>query len=114
MQRNDWRLRVTDMLEAIAEITTFTRGIDFEGFSADLKTRRAVAYNFVILGEAARALPPEIIARYPLVPWDKIRGMRNVVAHEYRNVSLRLLWSTVQKDLPVVIPLFTEILKSEP
>jgi uncharacterized protein with HEPN domain len=101
------------MLAAIAEIEDFTRGMDQTAFAGDLKTIRAVSYNFLVLGEAARTMPPDVEARYPLVAWAKIRGMRNIVAHQYRHVSISLLWSTLKQDLPAVTPLLREILTSE-
>jgi uncharacterized protein with HEPN domain len=40
----DWKERVQDILEAIAEIQAFTRGMDFDTFRADAKTLKAVWY----------------------------------------------------------------------
>ncbi|MBA4157910.1 MAG: DUF86 domain-containing protein [Gemmatimonadetes bacterium] len=42
--------------------------------------------NFQIIGEAARHVPEEIVARHSGVPWAQMRGMRNVVVHEYSSV----------------------------
>jgi uncharacterized protein with HEPN domain len=36
-----------------------------------------------IIGEAVRAIPPELEAAHPEIPWDDVRGMRNIVIHEY-------------------------------
>jgi uncharacterized protein with HEPN domain len=57
VQHSEWQLRIQDMLDAIAEIQSFTAGLDLETFRQDRKTVRAVAYNFMILGEAARHVP---------------------------------------------------------
>ncbi|WP_414428264.1 DUF86 domain-containing protein [Synechococcus sp. R55.2] len=32
-------------------------------------------------------------------PWDEMRGMRNIVIHEYFQVSLSIIWQTIQEDL---------------
>jgi uncharacterized protein with HEPN domain len=35
---------------------------------------------------AARNLPPDVEELYPEIPWVDVRGMRNVVIHEYFQV----------------------------
>jgi len=70
----DWRLRVQDILDAIAKIDRYTQGMDFERFRDDDLVADAVNMNFAVLGEAAAAVPAEIQAKYPAIAW-----MRNVM-----------------------------------
>ena len=37
------------------------------------------------------------------VPWEKIRGMRNHLAHAYFDIDLETLWLVVQRDLPPLL-----------
>ena len=53
MSPRDWRDRIRDILDAIAEIQKFTRGMNYETFKEDDKSIRAVEMNFIIIGEAA-------------------------------------------------------------
>jgi uncharacterized protein with HEPN domain len=39
----------------------------------------------------------------PSVQWRRISGMRNFVIHEYWDVDLTIVWSTVHDDLPPLI-----------
>ncbi len=61
----------------------YTRNMDFEQFQSDTKTVDAVVRNFEIIGEAAAHVPEEIVADHPEIPWQDMRDMRNVLAHEY-------------------------------
>jgi len=70
--------------------------------------------NFEILGEAANHVPPEIRARYGQVPWSKIRGLRNIVAHSYFALNISIVWQTSKDNLPGLPPLLQEILEKEP
>lgn len=99
MPSRNWQNRIRDVLAAIVEIREFTYGITFEEFQADRKTIRAVLYNLALIGEAVRGIPPEIEALHPEIPWDDIRGMRNIVIHEYFQVNLSIIWQTIQSDL---------------
>jgi uncharacterized protein with HEPN domain len=95
----DWQNRVRDVLAAIAEIREFTNEITFEEFQNDRKTIRAVLYNLAIIGEAVRSIPPDVEASHSEIPWGDVRGMRNIVIHEYFQVNLSIIWQTVQEDL---------------
>lgn len=68
-------------------------------FCADSKTIEAVDCNFMIIGEAARHVPADVEAAHPGIPWAQLRGMRNIVAHEYFGVNSWILWQTVPSEL---------------
>jgi uncharacterized protein with HEPN domain len=87
------------VLAAIAEIREFTNEITFDEFQDDRKTIRPVLYNLAIIGEAVRGIPPELESAHPEIPWDDVRGMRNIVIHEYFQVNLSIIWQTIQEDL---------------
>jgi len=103
-----WQDRVRDILDAIAEIQDFTRNMDFDTFKEDDKSIRAVEMNFIIIGEAANQIPDEVEEKYPTIPWALMRAMRNRIVHVYFNVDEKLMWDTVQNDLP---PLVSELEK---
>ena len=44
-----WIERIRDILDAMAEIETFTQGMDFDAFRNDPKTLRAVELDFITL-----------------------------------------------------------------
>jgi uncharacterized protein with HEPN domain len=105
-----WQDRVRDILEAIAEIQKFTRGMDYETFKEDDKSIRAVEMNFIIIGEAANQIPEEIEEKYTAIPWSLMRAMRNRIVHVYFKVDEKLMWDTIQNDLPPLIPELEKLL----
>ena len=111
MSPRDWKERVQDILDAIAEIQTFTRGMDLDTFRADAKTLKAVELDFIVIGEAANQIPDEVEEMYPEVPWSLMRAMRNRLVHVYFSVDERLLWETVQNDLAVLVPALQSLLR---
>jgi uncharacterized protein with HEPN domain len=107
----DWKLRVRDILDSIAAVMKYTEGMGYEDFAADRKTVDAVVRNLIIIGEAASNVPDEVIPAHSEIPWRDMRDMRNFVVHEYFGVSDRILWDTVQKDLPPLIGELKRILE---
>lgn len=104
MSRRSWRERIWDILDAIAEIRTFTHGMAYDTFRQDPKTIRAVELDFIIIGEAAQHIPEEIQRTYPAVPWHLMRAMRNRLVHVYFAVDPQVMWETIHHDLPSLIP----------
>ena len=62
----------------------------------------AVVLKLIVIGEEARKLPPEITDAI-LLPWRMIMGFRNMAVHEYFNLDLEQVWTTVKEDLPELI-----------
>jgi uncharacterized protein with HEPN domain len=103
--------RIEDIIEAIGNIQSFTRGMSFEDFHHDLKTIRACAFEISLMGEAARALPEEVQRRFTQVPWEKMISIRNIVVHEYFRVDLEILWRTVTENIPEILPALETVLR---
>lgn len=59
MSPRNWRERIRDILDAIAEIEEFTRGMDYGSFIADAETVKAVELNLIVMAR----LPAKFLAR---------------------------------------------------
>lgn len=113
MPSRNWYLRIQDILQAIIEIQQFTAGMSFEDLQTDKKTILAVLYNFALIGEAARNIPTEIQSRHPQIPWRLMGDMRNVMIHEYFQVNIKRVWSTIDQDLSVLVEPLRQVLERE-
>lgn len=98
--------RITDMLDAIAAIETAIRGHDATTFASDRTVRDAVLWNLTVLGEAVRGIPDEVQAAHAEIPWAKMRGIRNVLVHQYFGIDDQIVWATATSNvLPLAAPL---------
>ncbi|RUT07887.1 DUF86 domain-containing protein [Dulcicalothrix desertica PCC 7102] len=101
--------RIQDILDIGAEIEAFTQDMSFTDFQQDTRTIKAVLYNVAVIGEAAASLMPEAEVDYPEIPWVDIRGLRNIVIHEYFRVNIEIIWETIQRDLPPLLEQLQEL-----
>jgi len=108
----DWRFRVRDILNAVRAIERYTVGMTYEEFAADARTIDAVVRNLMTIGESTRWIPEPIKDAHHEVPWHTLRGVRNVVVHEYFGVDSGILWETLRTDLPPLAPKLEAILQS--
>ena len=103
MSPRDWADRIQDILDAIHEIGVFTQGMSQAEFFKDAKTLRAVELDFIVIGEAVSRVPDGVQETHPEVPWSLMRAMRNRLVHVYFEVDPRLVWDTIQNDLPALV-----------
>ncbi|MBC7891912.1 MAG: DUF86 domain-containing protein, partial [Sphingobacteriaceae bacterium] len=85
-------------IEKIQEFTATLSSAD--DFYADVRTFDAVLMNFVVIGELATRLEEAFRLQHPAVPWSKVRGFRNIIAHNYFGVDGEEVWQIVQNNLP--------------
>ncbi len=79
-------------------------------WTADGKTVAAVSMVVGQVGESAARVSGATRALWPDLPWQRIRGMRNVLYHTYGVVDVAILAATVTDDLPDLIKRLEAIL----
>ena len=85
---------IDDILEYIAHIRGFLRGVSAEQFERSAEKRYAVQYALMAISEAARRLPLEMQARHRAIPWRQVEDLRNKYTHEYHHVDAMMVWKT--------------------
>lgn len=59
MPPRNWKLRIEDILQAIARIERYTANTSYDTFGANEMIIDAVIRNLIIIGEATRHIPQE-------------------------------------------------------
>ena len=90
------RQRLADIQAAIDAIRAhLQRGDLSDGLIFD-----AVRIGLLEIGEAVKALPDDLLATQPSIPWRQIARMRDHLAHRYFDTAHAILQATVDQDLP--------------
>jgi uncharacterized protein with HEPN domain len=92
-----------DMLQAAREVEAMLGDQDLATYLADRVLLRAIERSVEIIGEAARRVSAPYMAAHPEIPWRKIIGQRNILAHEYGQIDHALLYKTAVEDIPALI-----------
>jgi len=93
-------LYLEDMLQSMKRIEEYLGDLNFIRFKMSYMVVDAVVRNFEIIGEASKKIPKHIKEKYPEIPWRKMYGLRNLIAHEYFGVDYEMIWEIAKNNLP--------------
>lgn len=91
-------------------------GSDKEVFLADEDKQAAILYYLQTLSESTTRISQTLRDAHTEIEWQKIRGFRNRIAHDYMSVDLELVWTIVKNELTllqVAIQAMLETLEAE-
>jgi len=58
--------------------------------------------NFVVIGEMVEKISEEFKRGHPAIEWIKIKGFRNIVAHDYFGIDAEEVWQIIKNKLPAL------------
>ncbi len=85
------------------EKTIARYGNEFAIFDGDADFQRSVSFCILQIGELSGGLSQEYRqATANQMQWGPIKGMRNLVAHNYGSMSRDIIWETATMDIPAL------------
>jgi len=99
-KEKDPKIFLQHILESIDRIEKNADTLSWEKFKDSVNTQDIITRRLEIIGEAVKNLPDSFRKKYPVIPWKKIAGMRNILVHEYFEVDVDLVWKISKKDIP--------------
>jgi uncharacterized protein with HEPN domain len=90
------------MLEAIDKINKYTSVFtSADDFFEATQVFDATLMNFIVIGEMVDKLSEELKTNTSdKLDWFKIKGFRNILAHNYFGVDAEEVWQIIQGSLP--------------
>ena len=85
----------------------------FDDLLGNKTLSHAFCRSLEIIGEAAKNIHPDLKAEYPLVDWKRIAGIRDKIIHNYFGVDHKIIWDTVENNIPELQQRINAILQKE-
>jgi uncharacterized protein with HEPN domain len=99
VKRDELYLR--HILDASAQIAEYV-SVGHDRFLIERHWQDAIIRQLEILGEASKHLSQELRDEHPNVPWRRIAGLRDVLAHNYMGVDLNAVWQAASESVPAL------------
>jgi uncharacterized protein with HEPN domain len=101
------------MLEAIEKINEYTTAFSSaDAFYEATQAFDATLMNFIVVGEMVDKLSEELKdATCDQLDWLRIKGFRNILAHNYFGVDAEEVWQIIHGNLPKLHNQLEELIK---
>ena len=87
-------------------------GSNLESLQSDAVYRNSVAMCILQIGELTTHLTDDFKEHYNEIPWQKIKGMRNIAAHHYGKFDVEIMFKTISERIPDLLDCCKEIIKN--
>lgn len=88
--------------EDMAFIIKHTKDIDEVAFSNNEVLIDSMLFRLIQISENGKRLSEEYKINHPSIPWTDIYGLRNRIVHDYGNVDMGVVYSTIKDDIPAL------------
>ncbi|MCL2016602.1 MAG: DUF86 domain-containing protein [Defluviitaleaceae bacterium] len=85
-----------DIVEVLEEV------IDYDTFVARRVLHKSIIYSLLNLGEKMKKISEEDRLQAPNIPWKSVIQLRNIAAHGYDNLDLRIVWK-IASNVPAIL-----------
>lgn len=110
---NKDRIILLSILEAIEKIERYTEPFpNADEFFEQTINFDAAMMNFIVIGEMVTKLSDEIKEAYDQIDWFKIKGFRNIIAHDYFGIDAEEVWQIISTHLTRFKDELNQILRS--
>jgi uncharacterized protein with HEPN domain len=99
MRAFDADLTLRQIVEVCEKALEFRNSMTWEEFRIDWRKQMLGERLVEVLGEAVKRLPDEMRNRHSHLPWKKIAGTRDYIAHGYDSVDYDVIWGVLNVEV---------------
>ena len=99
MSKKDPNVYLAHARDCCTRVIDYTRDGPSSLFD-DQKTQDAVLRNLEIIGQCFKdANLAQLDTEYPDIPWRDIAAFRNILAHAYLGIELKIVWDIIEHQV---------------
>lgn len=88
---------------------------DFSHTQEGMEHLDSICMILIAVGEAFKKIDRRtegrLLSRYPQVDWSGVKGIRDVIAHEYFDLDAEEVYDICKRDIPVLIETVRKMIK---
>jgi len=106
----DNKYYVNKIIECVDVIDDYMKGKTIEDLENDIVTNNVVLFQLINISSYSTNLSEDFKCLNKNINWGEMKGLRNVIVHDYTGIRYDIVYETVKNDLP---KLKEELLKNE-
>lgn len=96
------------LLSDLRYIVRHMENVSAKDFYDDEVLQDAMMFRLIQISESARKLSDYYRSEKEDIPWGDVFGLRNRIVHDYGAVDMTIIYTTLVKDIPVLLQTLTE------
>lgn len=100
--KRDVGVYLDDILEYVNRIQVSIKGLTEKRFARSVDKQDAIVRRLEVIGEATKRIPATFRNKHKQVRWSDIAKTRDKIIHHYEQIDLKVIWSIVKEDLPLL------------
>ena len=89
-------------------IVAHTKDITPEELGTNEILLDSMLFRLIQVSESAKKLSDDYRNSCPDIPWTAVYGLRNRIVHDYGNVDLGIVYSTIKNDIPGLLEMLND------
>ena len=88
-----------NIIKHCTRIEEIVNKIDKESFDSSDDIKEIICFNLILIHELIECLDKDIVNQYIGISWNKMKGICNVIDHDYDNTDFDNVWLAVTIDV---------------
>ena len=88
-------------------------GQSFEDFANNDLLQDSMMFRLIQISENARKLTDSFRKEHAEIPWGDVFGLRNRIVHEYGGLVLKIVYDTLEQDIPDLIQKLSSLFRED-
>ena len=98
MQHRDY-ITLKKILDEVIIAIQLLGDTSLDEFMDNEMLKRAIGMTVINIGELVKNLTDDFRATYNSIPWKDISGFRDIAAHKYKTLDMKIVYNTVKYDI---------------
>lgn len=98
-EKND-HYYASKLVDDLSFIVNHMKNVSQEELGQNEVLLDSMLFRLIQISENAKKLSDNYKSEHKAVPWTAIYGLRNKIVHDYGNVDLSIVYSTLVEDIP--------------
>ena len=94
---------INKIKEDLSFIVNHTKDINLGELNSNEILLDSMMFRLIQISENAKHLSDDYKNNHNNIPWTAIYGLRNKIVHDYGNVDLNIIYTTLKEDIPKLL-----------
>ena len=94
---------VQKIIDDLSFVVENTKNVSIDEMIENQFMLDSIMFRIIQISENNNKLSSEFKAKHNDIPWAAIKGMRNVIVHDYGIINYEMVYDTISNKMPIML-----------